>query len=318
MPYAKPYRTIPDQLALIKGRGMGVTDDALAETYLNRIGYYRLSGYWYPYRRSHSKDGIITVTDEFRVGTKFSEIVDLYVFDKKLRLLMMDVIERIEIAFRVQITLQLGKRGAQAHRDPGSLHRSFTTRADPLTGETEYQKWLLRQDRAFAGSKEEFAKHFKAKYTGENPPIWIAAELWDFGSMSILYSGMKKDDQTAVANNFGISSFIVMASWLRNINVARNICAHHSRFWNKSNANTPVWPSNTECPDLGHIERDERSKSRVYGLACICVYLLRTINPNSGWIDRLKVVMAGFPKSDQISISSAGFPEDWEKANLWH
>src|SRR5260370_9155691 len=98
MAYAKPYLPVPNQLALIKGRGMVISDDALAETYLNKIGYYRLSGYWYPYRKSTLSNQIRTVLDDFRKGTKFSEIVDLYVFDKKLRLLLLCVIDPLEIA----------------------------------------------------------------------------------------------------------------------------------------------------------------------------------------------------------------------------
>jgi abortive infection bacteriophage resistance protein len=318
MAYAKPYLSVSDQLALIKGRGMIISDDALAQAYLTRIGYYRLSGYWYPYRKTHmAKGGDIIALDVFRVGTKFSEIVDLYVFDKKLRLLMMDVIERIEIALRVQVTLQLGKRGSHAHRDPAALHPNFSTRPDPITREIGHPKWLERHDDAFASSKEEFAKHFKAKYAGEDPPIWIAAELWDFGAMSRLYSGMRKDDQLAVAQTFGINSFGVMMSWLRHINVARNICAHHSRFWNKPNPATPAWPTPADCPDLGHVASDIRAKTRVYGLACVCAYLLRTINPGSRWTDRFKQTIKQFPQSVQVDLRSAGFPNDWEKANLW-
>lgn len=317
MAYTKPYLSIAEQLALIKGRGMQISDEALAQSYLNRIGYYRLSGYWYPYRRSETIDGKTKVLDSFRAGTKFSEIVDLYVFDKKLRLLMMDVIERIEIALRVQITLQLGKLGPEAHRDPRSLHPNFSVRPDVRTGEIKHETWLRRHDDAFERSKEEFAKHFKAKYAGEYPPIWIAAELWDFGAMSMLYSGMRKSDQEAIAKLFGVQSFDVMTSWLRLINVARNICAHHSRFWNKPNAAPPVWPRPADCPDLGHIATDMRAKTRVYGLACVCAYLLRSINPNSRWADRFKSNIREFPKSDHVNVHSAGFPENWEKANLW-
>jgi abortive infection bacteriophage resistance protein len=317
MAYSKPYLSVPDQLALIKRRGMIISDDALAQAYLNRIGYYRLSGYWYPYRQSNIAGGVVNILDNFRDDTKFSEIVDLYVFDKKLRLLMMDVIERIEIALRVQITLQLGKYGADAHREPTLLHGNFALRRDLSTGETQHEKWLARHDEAFERSKEEFAKHFKTKYAGEYPPIWIAAELWDFGAMSVLYSGIKKPDQLAVAQTFGLSSFDVMASWLRCINVARNMCAHHSRFWNKPNAVRPVWPTKADCPDLGHIESDTHAKARVYGLACMCAYLLRTINPNSGWVGRFKTALSEFPASKIVNIKSAGFPIDWEKSNLW-
>lgn len=296
---------------------MVISDDALAQTYLNRIGYYRLSGYWYPYRKSQTLGGAITVQDNYRLGTKFSEIVDLYVFDKKLRLLMMDVIERIEIALRVQTTLQLGKLRPLAHRDPSALHSNFSVRPDPSTGRIRHQKWLVRHDEAFNRSKEEFAKHFKTKYPNENPPIWIAAELWDFGAMSVLFAGMKRPDQMAVSKTFGIVDPDVMRSWLRLINIARNICAHHSRFWNKPNAARPVWPKPLDCPDLGHIEHDVNAKTRIYGLACICAYLLRTINPNSGWSNRFKALIATFPNSTFINLKSAGFPQDWEKANLW-
>jgi abortive infection bacteriophage resistance protein len=317
MAYSKPYLAVADQLALIKRRGMIVSDDALAQAYLNKIGYYRLSGYWYPYRKSSQVGGKTVVEDSFRDTTKFSEIVDLYVFDKKLRLLMLDIIERIEIALRVQITLQLGQYGPLAHRNSSALHPNFSIRPNPKTGEIEHEKWLRRHDEAFQRTREEFAKHFKTKYAGEHPPIWIAAELWDFGAMSFLYSGMKKPDQEAVASVFGVTSWEVMTSWLHHINVARNVCAHHSRFWNKPNTARPVWPTAADCPDLGHIESDTRAKARVYGLACLSAYLLRSVNPNSEWKKRFKAVVASFPASSTVSLKAAGFPDDWEKANLW-
>jgi abortive infection bacteriophage resistance protein len=317
LPYTKPYLPIPDQLALIKSRGIVVSDDALAQSFLNRIGYYRLSGYWYPYRNSTGTGATRVVSDQFRAGTKFSEVVDLYVFDKKLRLLMMDVIERIEICLRVQITLELGKLGPQAHRDPSALHPNFQRPSARGSVESHHQKWLRLHDEAFARSKEEFAKHFKLKYAGENPPIWIAAELWDFGAMSVLYSGMKKNGQLAIAQFFSVPSFQIMETWLRALNVTRNICAHHSRLWNKPNGVQPKWPTPTNCPDLGHIATDTHALTRVYAIACICAFLLKTINPNSSWLRRFKELAASFPKSTIVNISSAGFPADWDKANLW-
>jgi abortive infection bacteriophage resistance protein len=313
--YSKPYLEIPDQLALIKSRGMSISDDALAQSFLNRIGYYRLSGYWYPYRESVGTGASVVVGDKFRPNTKFSEVVELYVFDKKLRLLMMDVIERIEIALRVQITLELGKLGSHAHRDASALHPNFQRTYG--SSQSNHQKWLRLHDDAFARSKEEFAKHFKSKYPGEDPPIWIAAELWDFGAMSVLYSGMRKNGQLAIAQFFGVPSFQIMETWLRALNVTRNICAHHSRLWNKPNAVQPKWPTPAQCPDLGHIATDIHALTRVYAIACICAYFLKTINPNSSWLHRFKALAATFPKSTIVNIGSAGFPVDWDKANLW-
>jgi abortive infection bacteriophage resistance protein len=315
--YSKPYLPIPGQLALIKSRGMLISDDALAQSFLNRIGYYRLSGYWYPYRESAGTGANLVVGDKFRPGAKFSEVVELYVFDKRLRLLMMDVIERIEIALRVQITLELGKLGSHAHRDVSALHPNFLRPSAKGSLESHHQKWLRLHDEAFARSKEEFAKHFKSKYAGEAPPIWIAAELWDFGAMSVLYSGMRKDGQLAIAQFFGVPSFQIMETWLRALNVTRNICAHHSRLWNKPNTVQPKWPSPAECPDLGHIATDTHALTRVYAIACICAYFLKTINPNSSWLLRFKALAATFPNSTIANIRSAGFPANWDKANLW-
>ena len=317
MAYSKPYLSVRDQLALIKGRGMVISDDALAESYLNKIGYYRLSGYWYPHRQSNHVAGVTSVLDAFRNDTKFSEIVDLYVFDKKLRIIFLDVIERIEIALRVQITLQLGKSGGDAHRNSSALHPNFVYRTNPNTGVSQHKEWLARNDVAFDRSKEEFVKHFKKKYAGEHPPIWIASELWDFGTMSMLYAGMRKPDQTAVAAIFNVPSFKIMQTWLRSINVTRNICAHHSRLWNKPSVVQPKWPSPAEIPDLGHIAGDINAQTRVYGLACLCAHLLRSINPTSSWMARFKDTIASFPKSAILSLSSAGFPSDWEETNLW-
>jgi abortive infection bacteriophage resistance protein len=317
MAYIKPYLPVPDQLALMKSRGMVISDDALAQSYLNKIGYYRLSGYWFPYRQSIKSVHGTTVLDDFRENSKFSEIVELYVFDKKLRLLLMDAIERIEIALRVQITLELGKRGPNAHRDRGALHPNFISRAIRGSTETYHQKWLRLHDDAYIRSKEEFAKHFKTKYPTEDPPIWIAAELWDFGAMSMLYSGLKKGDQTTIANFFSIPSFGIMESWLRSINVTRNICAHHSRLWNKASVVQPAWPTKEDCPDLGHIHGNTQAQTRVYGIACVCAYLLRSINPNSLWKERFKILIKAFPTSKIITLAAAGFPDDWEKSNLW-
>jgi abortive infection bacteriophage resistance protein len=318
MAYTKPFLTLDQQIALIKQRGMVVSDDAKARSYLGKIGYYRLSGYWYPYRESTNASGKTVVGDNFKPDSELAEIVDLYVFDKKLRLLLLDVIERIEIALRVQITLQLGYKAADAHRNPALLHGNFARRVNHRTGLVNHREWIRRQDEAFDKSKEEFAKHFRNKYPGENPPIWIAAEIWDFGAMSMLYSGLNKADQTAIASTFNVNSFEIMENWLHAINIARNICAHHSRLWNKPSVVQPKWPSKTGCPKLAHIFGNTHAQTRVYGMAVLCAFLLESINPNSHWSSRFKELVNDFPESKIISLSAAGFPSDWEKEALWN
>ena len=57
-------------------------------------------------------------------------------------------------------------------------------------------------------------------------------------------------------------------------------------------------------------------QTQIYGMACIFALLLRSINPNSKWKDQFKGLIYDFPNSKIISLKSAGFPDDWGKANL--
>jgi len=243
--------------------------------------------------------------------------MDLYVFDKRLRLLFLDAIERVEVALRVDIALLIGQRGAWAHRDPAQLHGNFTSKADPVTGHIEYPRWLERLDRSFGKSKDEFIKHFKTKYRGADLPIWIAIELWDFGMLSVFLKGMKHADQTALALKYGIPRPELLASWTRNINNVRNICAHHSRLWNRSPADQASPSQVGEIAYLDHVSLDLTAQSRIYQTAAILQFFLRKIHPGSSWSDRLKQHMKTLPLTDCTGFAQAGFPENWDTLPLW-
>jgi abortive infection bacteriophage resistance protein len=87
MLYAKPYLSVADQVRLLERRGMVIADRPKTEEYLRRIGYYRLSAYWYPFReRRQDPSGKFLIGDNFKPGTDFKTVVNLYAFDKALRL----------------------------------------------------------------------------------------------------------------------------------------------------------------------------------------------------------------------------------------
>jgi abortive infection bacteriophage resistance protein len=101
-----------------------------------------------------------------------------------------------------------------------------------MVDDIKSERWA-RSFRNGGRHRAEPAKHFKTKYAGEQPPIWIAAELWDFGAMSVLYSGMRKPGQDAVAQLFGVSSFKIMETWLRALSPVRD--SLHLRLSSKNN-----------------------------------------------------------------------------------
>ncbi len=323
-PYHKPYLTTDQQIALLRSRGMEITDEDRAKACLSRIGYYRLSAYWYPNRKSETytdpSDGRrkTRVLDDFRDGTHFSDALDFYVFDKKLRLLVLDALERVEVGIRTDIAILLGQHGSWAHRDPAKLHGNFARRpASRHTTDTKHDEWLSRLDSKFEKSREDFAKHFKQKYPNDVPPIWVAVELWDFGTLSHFFSGMTVADKDAIASQYGLPNGAMLETWLRTLNNVRNLCAHHSRLWNRNMAARPSWPSHGVVPRLNHLVGETLGLTRFYASAVILRWLLLKINPTSTWAERLIEHVATLPANPYVTLASAGFPENWTDQDIW-
>lgn len=320
--YNKPYLTFEQQLALLKGRGLGVTDEAAALACLQRIGYYRLSAYWYPLRQTvqsqvaGSSQTIVQRVDAFRSGSTFEQVLALYVFDKRLRLLVLDAIERIEVALRVDVSYRLGAKDPFAHMMPEFLHGNFTKRANPETGRTTYKNWLGKHQQMVERSREDFVRHYQQKY-GEPFPIWVAVELWDFGMLSTFYQCMQVADKDAIAARYGLSDGHLLQSWLRALNFVRNVAAHHSRLWNKNLVDQPKLPRAGLMPAFDPWIRQPAVASRLFAMLCILLHLMRVVSPNSAWPTRLRQLLDGFPAVPGLSLADMGFPAGWEGQPLW-
>ena len=296
---------------------MEITDEERASHYLSSIGYYRLSAYWYPLRQStHDENGALRVLDAYRDNTRFCDVVDLYVFDKRLRLLLLDAIERIEVALRTDIALLLGARDPWAHLDRGQLDRRFVT--PRFHGRRSvHEEWCERLAKQEARSHEDFVAHFKERYPSSPLPIWVAVELWDFGMLSYFFNGMRDPDKDVIARRYRIPRRNLLATWLRSFNFVRNTCAHHSRIWNRPIADVPAPPRAGEIPLLDHIGGDSEALRRLYAQCAFMQYLLRTVNPTSSWGERLKALMTTLPTSPHLTLESAGFMAGWDQQPLW-
>lgn len=319
--YNKPHLTFEQQLELIKSRGLSIADEPRAISYLQRIGYYRLSAYWYPFRLfaqsvdAKTKKVTIHRSDNFRSDCSFQHVLDLYVFDKRLRLVVLDAIERIEVAFRVDISYLLGSKNQFAHTDPLLLHGNFSKKKDSASGKTRHQKWMEKHDEAVARSKEDFVTHYEQKY-GLPLPIWVSVEIWDLGMLSTFYQGMNVADKLEIANKYNVD-WQVLETWLRSINFVRNVAAHHSRLWNKNLIDQPKLPKIGDIPEFDTLCSQANNTSRLYVALCILIYLTRRVCPNSSWSKRLKDLIKSFPTVPKLTIADMGFPSDWESQPFW-
>lgn len=226
-PFTKPATTHAQQLALLAQRGMVVDDEAQAAFYLQHLNYYRLGAYWLPFEAEHA-------THTLRPGTRFADVLNLYVFDRELRLLVLDAIERVEVSMRSQWAYQLAHRhGPHAHLDVAlAFHAGhWQTNLDKLQGE------VTRSD-------EAFIKHLRTHYAEALPPVWAVCEVMSLGLLSRWFNNLKPmPTRRAIASVYGVDER-VLESWLRHLSLVRNTCAHHSRLWNREFTITPLLPRN--------------------------------------------------------------------------
>ena len=311
----KLHLSYTEQLALLKERGMVVADEAAAIKTLQRLNYYRLSGYWYPFRKTNPV-GTPGRQDGFQDGTTFELIAQLYEFDRRLRLLVIEAIERIEVAVRVDVSHQLGRKHRLAYAFPQLLDGKFVQLVNQRTGKTSYQEWLEKHEKKVTESKDDFVKHHHRKY-GSRLPIWAAAEIWEFGQLSKLFAGMKYADQTYIAKRYGLPQGNHLASWLRTLNLVRNVAAHHGRLWNRNITERPSFPTTQPHHKLHHVAQSTPAQTRVYGALCVIQQMLSVIAPHDCWAEKLKVACQAFPLTPAVNLLDAGFTLDWEQKNLW-
>lgn len=298
MPFTKPAIDIDDQIALLRSRGLTISDEGRARHYLRFIGYYRLTGYALVFQVNYNADG----SHRFHHGANFDDILDLYIFDRKLRLAVLDALERIEVAIRSSLSHEMSIiHGAHWFMDtapfvPNYDHASFL----------EHAKKEIGHDPARAHARQVFIQHYYDKYGDpELPPSWMVFEVLSFGTVSQVFKKLKRENQKHIAKVFALDGGVI-ASWLHSISYLRNLVAHHQRLWNRSFTIKPI-PAKCYADDL-------KDPSRFYAQAVIIQALLKTIAPDSLWAQRLAQLMDEHPK---VPIHRMGFPTDWKTREIW-
>lgn len=301
MDYLKGHLPLEEQAQRLLDRGLNAEKGELIRR-LSAVSYYRLSGYLFPFRE--------TGTDNFRPGTELRVVWDRYCFDRRLRVLLLDAIERVEVAVRTQLVYHF----SHAHGAFGHIHESNFPGLKVL----EYIGWRESLVEETQRSKEQFKDHFFKKYGDchQNLPIWMVSELMSMGSMLSFYKGVEKGIQDQVAGHFGMPDEQLL-TWLRSLYATRNICAHHSRIWNRLLGYAPGLPQKNKHPDW-HLE-DENGKKRITNnrtgmVLIICHQFLKLISPTSQWQQRVNELFAQYP---EIPRADMGLPADWQNHPLW-
>lgn len=238
---------------------------------------------------------------QYKNEASFDKVMELYRFDKKLRMLMLNEIEKIEISVRESVM----NITASMLKDDFWLMNNLHFANNKTFIDTSN---LIKKE--FQKSREDFIQHFKREYLDPYPPAWILGELLTMGTVNMIYRNLKYDKiRKAISKKYGLLPK-VFESWLTTLTLVRNSCCHHSRVWNKVNFILPMIPKKINRPWI----KLSADPQRTYFNLCIIKYFLDEISPNNDMLEKLQSLFSKFPEIDSKAM---GFPEGWETEDLW-
>ena len=296
MKYLKLPISIESQIELLKFRGLVFESEIYAKEILSNISYYRLRAYTFAFQDNNVDN------HPFNVEVTFEEIIKLYEFDSKLRQIIFEAIEKIEIALRTQIIYNFSlSYGSHFQLNP-ELYRDTMRFANHLDS---LQKEIDR-------SNETFIAHYKIKYSyPTEPPSWMSLEVSSLGLLSKIFHNLKKSpEKSKIAKHFGMKDLSVIENWILCFSTLRNICAHHGRVWNRRLIPIKL-PSNPIHPFL---KNKSIYPNKLYASLSCMVYILKQINNDTKFVSSFKGLMKTCPLAQ---FKEMGFPENWEDEDIW-
>lgn len=298
--FNKPAKTFAEQIELLKARGMQFANEQEAQFYLEQINYYRLGAYWLPFEGTHSPHC-------FKPETSFEQVLELYVFDRELRLLILDAIERLEVAVRTRFAYELAHRhGCHAYLQEQYFKPAF-----------RWHKLLESLEGEVDRADEVFIEHYKRTYDEPDlPPIWATCEVMSFGQLSKWYQLLAPiQTRKAISSHFDCDEK-QFEGLLQHFVYLRNTCAHHSRLWNRKFTKTIAKPRSkpmglrVQC----NFEPSNSAERKIYNSLVFLLYFMDKIAPQHTWRKRLVDLLL---THHNISKTAMGFPEDWKSYSVW-
>lgn len=282
--FNKPALNVDKQIELLKSRGLIINNIEFAKSILSNITYYRLSSYMKFFQKE----------DIFNTGTTFQDIIDLYNFDKDLKSIIFESIRIIEISLRTKICLHMCS----------NYGSHWFYNINNYKSQKDYEKTLeiLKNERGL--KKDTFIKYYYEKYSEPDlPPFWMISEVLSMGDLSKILSGLNFKDVKQIANSLIPDYYTspVLTNWIHVLATIRNICAHHSRLWNRQ-----LKIKFSEPQKIPQWFENDVKNNNVYAV-CFVIALLLKNHPYNNFEQQLKTLFEKYPNVD---ITKMGFPKN--------
>ena len=288
----KPFKTIEEQITILKDRGLIIDDEEKAKSFLANLNYYRLSAYTLTLRKE----------DRFYKNVHFSDVMQIYNFDMELRAALMYLLESIEVSMRTYIGYFHGKTfGALGYYN-----------ASTFENEERFNKFTADYKKAIDeyGDKEVFVQHHNDVYDGKFP-IWVLVELLTLGTLSRLFKNLPKCIRDEICkNSFGKINDEYIGNWLQGCTILRNICAHRGRLYNRQIPfSLRLGKKDKNIFKDNEISINKASKQ----LFAYIIVMKKMVIDDAVWktfIDHLNNLIEKYPF---VRLDYYGFTSDWKK-----
>lgn len=294
--FAKPTLSVDRQLHFLKQKGLNIPDEERAKRYLIDIGLFRLK----PYRKMFYAPG----DKHFRPDVSFDDILSLYIFDRKLRVLAFDALERIEIAIRSVISnVMCDARGPHWFMDSSNFNPTFQG--------NNYNSFLGLvancTGRADPDRRNPSCEQYYANFTDPDlPPSWVIIEVLSMSTWSKVYSGIRKTRYKKRISEYFDFNKDDFGNWIHALSIIRNICAHHDRLWNR--IPKPIATSVEQYTHAGiPLNRSYTNFAMIFSFLC-------RLSSSPRWNEKLFDLVEDAIIDIHVTM---GFPVYWYEFDFW-
>lgn len=302
MKFNKPAYTTDQHIELLESRGLRFLDYDRAKRYLLTIGYYRLSAYFLPFQ---------VAPNQFKEETTFTDVLNLYIFDRKLRLHVMDALERIEVAIRSVLSDTLSNYYDPHWYTNEQIFKESFLEIQPHRGKSQYKifrnKIIFHTGKNNHSNRNPSCKHYYEVYSDpELPPSWMIVEVLPMGTWSRVYENIKKGKIRQKVSKFFSFKTNDFAGWLHALTLIRNNCAHHSRFWNST------FPP--KAKKIAKYTHAGIPLDTPYANLALIHAFLSSFTRNATWSKKLHSLLQECPLDIHQHMM---FPDDWDEIPFW-
>jgi len=295
------------QIKLLRSKGLNISDN-YAKNVLEKENYYNLiNGYKSLFIDTTHKGQI----ERFKAGADFKEIHSLFLFDREVRSLFLRYILEIENNMRSVISHDFSMK--YGHDNYLKID-NFEKQASVLGDVAELISVLHREIANQIKKKNPMILHYIFIY-GYIPP-WVLVNIISLGTLSKFYSLLEQKDQNDIGKYFNLKPQD-MKTYLKNLSLARNWCAHDERFFDKRFKSQIT--TNTVHIKLGLIGKGLNhhiiGKDDIFSIIIIFKQLLskKVFNRFLTAMNRLLIKLSSNLKTIPLEsvTDKLGFPKNW-------